>query len=138
MAIERNQTPIMKPATRWGASWVIALKPTGLRHISPIVCKKYVAVSHNGDTRTPWLASAAAGTRTTRPELTKKRPHENFAGLEGSCRSSLIQNQAKMGARITTKIAFTAWNQLAGNAKPKTLLFVLRSANRLREEPACS
>ena len=35
--IERNQTPMVSPAIRAGASLVIALKPTGLRHSSPTV-----------------------------------------------------------------------------------------------------
>ena len=40
MLVERNQMPIMNPAARSGASLVIALKPTGLRHNSPSVCRK--------------------------------------------------------------------------------------------------
>ena len=38
--VERNHMPIAKPAARAGASFVIALKPTGLRHISPITLRK--------------------------------------------------------------------------------------------------
>src|SRR5579884_2655233 len=33
--VERNQMPMANPAARAGANFVIALKPTGLRHISP-------------------------------------------------------------------------------------------------------
>src|SRR5262249_41317734 len=36
--IERNQTPIISPARRCGASFVVVLRPTGYQHISPIVC----------------------------------------------------------------------------------------------------
>src|SRR5947209_1879614 len=36
----RNQMPMMKPTARCGASLVMALRPTGLRQSSPIVCKK--------------------------------------------------------------------------------------------------
>ena len=32
---ERNQTPIIRPTMRTGASLVTALRPTGLRHSSP-------------------------------------------------------------------------------------------------------
>ena len=37
MLVERNQMPMMKPAARGGASLVMALSPTGLRHNSPSV-----------------------------------------------------------------------------------------------------
>src|ERR1035437_4464227 len=37
MLVERNQMPMMNPAARAGASFVMALKPTGLRHTSPSV-----------------------------------------------------------------------------------------------------
>ena len=36
-AVARNQTPIIKPATRAGASFVIELRPTGLRQSSASV-----------------------------------------------------------------------------------------------------
>jgi hypothetical protein len=39
MLIE-TKTTHHHPATRAGASFVIALNPTGLRHISPTVCRK--------------------------------------------------------------------------------------------------
>jgi hypothetical protein len=38
--VERNQIPMANPAARAGANLVIALKPTGLRHISPMTLKK--------------------------------------------------------------------------------------------------
>ena len=34
-AFDRNQTPIISPRMRTGASLVTALRPTGLRHSSP-------------------------------------------------------------------------------------------------------
>ena len=37
MLLVRNQIPMMNPAARAGASLVMALKPTGLRHNSPNV-----------------------------------------------------------------------------------------------------
>ena len=36
------------------------------------------------------------------------------------------------------KNEFTLWNQLLGNDRPNTSVRVLRSANRLSVEPACS
>ena len=38
--VARNQTPIISPPMRAGASLVIALRPTGLRHSSPTVCSR--------------------------------------------------------------------------------------------------
>ena len=38
--VARNQTPIIRPAIRAGASLVMALRPTGLRHSSPKVCSR--------------------------------------------------------------------------------------------------
>ena len=38
--VARNHTPIIRPAIRTGASFVIALRPTGLRHSSPQVCSR--------------------------------------------------------------------------------------------------
>ena len=63
MLIETKNNPIIKPATRAGASFVIALNPTGLRHISPTVCRKYVPVSHHGETSAPAIAALAGGIR---------------------------------------------------------------------------
>ena len=40
MLLVRNQIPMMNPAARAGASLVMALKPTGLRHNSPNVWRK--------------------------------------------------------------------------------------------------
>src|SRR3954464_6188174 len=45
--IDRNQIPIMNPAARSGASFVVALNPTGLRQSSPSVCRKYVPTNHH-------------------------------------------------------------------------------------------
>src|SRR5580658_1779803 len=62
----------------------------------------------------------------------------NFAGLDGSRLANAIHSQANSGARIITKSAGTNWNQLAGKSNPNTTRLVLRSANRLSDEPACS
>src|SRR5690606_306293 len=43
-----NQVPIIWPTNFGGASLVTELKPTGLRHSSPVVCKKYVRISQKG------------------------------------------------------------------------------------------
>src|SRR2546422_10997531 len=53
MAIERNHTPIIAPTILGGASFVTMERPTGLKHSSPIVCKKYKPMSHHGLTSTP-------------------------------------------------------------------------------------
>src|SRR5262249_54075524 len=38
--MERKNTPIVIPAIRLGASLVMALNPTGLKHSSPMVCSR--------------------------------------------------------------------------------------------------
>jgi hypothetical protein len=43
--VARNQMPIICPTSFAGDSFVIALKPTGLKQSSPVVWKKYVATS---------------------------------------------------------------------------------------------
>src|SRR5205807_4283000 len=83
----------------------------------------------------------AAGTRMAKAAPPNISPSENFAGLEGSSRLRLSasHNQAKTGASATTKTGCTNWYQLAGKTRPKgRVRSVLRSANRLSVEPACS
>src|ERR1039458_7405373 len=53
MLVERNQIPMMNPPARAGASLVMALNPTGLRHNSPSVCSRYVPTSQYGPTLQP-------------------------------------------------------------------------------------
>src|SRR5216110_1064750 len=50
---DRKKTPIMRLTMRVGASFVTALKPTGLRHSSPISSIVYAATSHSGLTLIP-------------------------------------------------------------------------------------
>ena len=125
---------------RAGARVVMALKPTGLNTNSPIVCRKYVAVSHIGLTRAPWSAMRAGMIRMRKPAPTKIRPNPNLVGLIGSLPvdASLTHSHASTGANAKMNNEFIDWNQLLGYAMPNTSLRVLRSANRLRVEPACS
>ncbi|SRR5581483_6134936 len=74
--IERNQTPITKPIARRGASLVIALSPTGLRHISPTTLRKYEMFSQCGDT----LRREAGGTITRKLNPTNNKAKENLEG----------------------------------------------------------
>src|SRR6266849_2866942 len=103
MLIDTNHSPIIIPATRAGASFVIALNPTGLRHISPAVCRKYVPVSHHGETNPPVIATLAGGTRIANAIAPKTNAKANFDGLDGSRLSKAIHSHAKTGARIITK-----------------------------------
>src|SRR5690242_18061266 len=123
-----------KPPSRTGASLVIELKPTGLRHISPSVWIKYVALSHQGETEAP----AATGTRMANPSPTHRSPKVNFVGLDGWRFPSASHNQANTGAIAITRIGCTDWNQAAGNTKLPICRLMLRSANRLSDDPACS
>src|SRR5688572_1999309 len=128
--VARNQTPIMRPAMRAGASFVIALKPTGLRHSSPNVCSRYTTTSHMGLTWTPDAARRAPTTSTAKPLPTSSRPRANLTGVDGSWRPSLIQSHANTGAKDHTNSEFIDWNQLLGYGHPKTVVRVSRSANR--------
>src|SRR5690606_31132286 len=109
-----NQMPITSPSNRAGASLVIVLRPTGLRHISPTVCRKNRPSSQIGPTLLPSAVSLAAGIIQTKDRATNSRPSANFAGLEGWRRPSLIHSQAKSGARVITQAEFTDCHQVEG------------------------
>src|SRR5580658_7013184 len=107
MLIETNHTPIISPATRTGASFVIALNPTGLRHSSPIVCNRYVAFSHHMDTSTPPDARTAPAAITANPSPPNSSPNVNFDGLDGSRRPICNHIHANTGASATTNTGCT-------------------------------
>src|SRR5688572_33425167 len=86
--VARNQIPIISPPMRAGARTVIALRPTGLRNSSPMVWRKYVAVSHIG--LASWPLACAGGIRITKPRPTNTRPQANFIGADGSLRAADI------------------------------------------------
>src|SRR4029077_19244185 len=130
--------PIMSPATRAGASLVMALRPTGLKQSSPMVWSRYVTTSQSGLTLTPVAASCAATIRIANPAATNTSPITNFRGLDGSRLPSDTQSQANNGDSSTMQIGLADWNQLAGKERPNKRLSVLRSAKRFRVEPACS
>src|SRR5271157_5074029 len=120
MLMETNQSPIIIPQTRAGASLVMALSPTGLKHISPAVCMKYVPVNHHGETSAPVIDALAGGIKSANALPPNTRANANLAGLEGSHLPNAIQSQANTGARIITKNDGTNWNQLAGKSNPST------------------
>src|SRR5258706_7875974 len=64
----------------------------------------------------------------------------NLALLDGSFprNARRTQSHANTGAKAMMNTEFIAWNQLLGNSHPRNTLFVLRSANRFRVDPACS
>src|SRR5678815_218530 len=135
----RNHTPIIEPTTRGGASFVMELRPTGLRHSSAKVCTRYTITSHIGLTRTPPASAAwAAGTRIRKPRPTPMSPIENFTGADGCFGPSFSHSHANIGAKMMMNNAFTDWNQLLGKSNPRNELRVLRSAKRFSVEPACS
>src|SRR6188474_395116 len=134
----RNHTPIIEPTTRAGASFVMELRPTGLRHSSAKVCTRYTITSHIGVTRAPPAANSAAGTRRRKPRPTPTSPIENFTGADGCFAPSLSHSHANIGAKMMMNSAFTDWNQLLGKSNPRNVLRVLRSAKRFSVEPACS
>src|SRR5215217_6024786 len=136
--VARNQMPITSPAIRAGASLVIALKPTGLRHSSPNVWRRYVIVSHIGLTPAPDAASVAGMTSVMNPAATAISPSANFTGVDGSRRPRRSHSHANTGANAQMKNEFIDWNQLLGYAQPKIDVAVSRSANKFRVDPACS
>ena len=72
------------------------------------------------------------------PSATNNSPSENFAVCDGLRVPSFIHSQAKIGARITTQSELMDCHLPDPNDSPKTSLRVLRSANRVSVEPACS
>src|SRR4029078_6032506 len=114
--VARNQTPIISPPMRTGASLVIALRPTGLRLNAPQLCSGWGPGSHIGLTFTPCSAMRAAQIRIAKPAPTRIRPNENFAGVDGSCPAFAmrIHSHAKIGAKTIRNSEFIDWNQLLG------------------------
>src|SRR5262245_61661206 len=101
---------------RAGASLVIELRPTGLRHNSPIVWMRYTRNSQLTPTFAPVSAVWAAGTRITKPRPTQTSPKANFDGLAGWFLPHFTHSHANRGARMKIRIAFTDCHQLLGNA----------------------
>src|ERR1700722_5663660 len=120
MLMETKNKPIIMPATRAGASLLMALSPTGLRHISPMVWMKYVPVSHHGETSAPASVALAGGIKIANAIPPNTKAQTNLAGLDGSRLPSAIHSQAKIGARIITNNDGTNWNQLAGKLNPRS------------------
>ncbi len=120
--VARNHTPIINPPILAGASTVIALKPTGLNTSSPMVCRKYVVVSHIGLASTP--SARAGGIRIAKPRPASTRPQANLVGADGSVplAAILTQTHAITGANRIRKNEFIDWNQLLGKSNPRTLL----------------
>jgi len=69
------------------------------------------------------------------PRPTKSRPRVNFTGLEGSFDPRLSQTRLKRGARISSQMLFTDWNQEEGKVQPRMPQRVCSSAKRLRVVP---
>src|SRR5260370_31312216 len=116
MEIDKNQKPIMRLTTRAGASFVIALSPTGLNRSSPTVCNRYVNESHSGLTRPFGPAIWAAGTSTANPSPTQTRPRANFVGLEGLRLPKAAQIHGNTGPNPLTRLPRQDCNQLDGNS----------------------
>ena len=147
----RNQTPIISDETRCGASFVVALRPTGDSVSSPSVWKRYVSTSHHGDAWPPSAETSPAPTIVTKPRPSSTRPIPNLVAVDGSrpLRPRYTQIIATNGAMVKMKKAFSDWNQAAGTMVPFSnpgihwsqsprVRSVDCSANRLRLEPACS
>src|SRR3954464_14443599 len=90
----------------------------------------------------PPLATTArtGGTMIKKPRPAKKRPAENFAGLDGLMPrlASDVHSHANTGARATTNSEFTTCSHSNGTSKPNRLRLVKSFANRLSDDGACS
>src|SRR5690606_14311706 len=112
----RNHTPIISDETRAGASFVIALRPTGESVSSPSVWRRYVSTNHLGETSAPPAAASPAPTITTNPSPSRTSPIPNFVGLDGSFprRPSHTHSAATTGAMVKMNSALSDWNHAAG------------------------
>ena len=119
----------------------MALKPTGLIVSSPIVWSRYVAMSQSGLALAPVAAALAGNDQDEEAEADGDEAVDELAragGLVDRSSPAPPQIHANTGASVKMKNELTLWNQLLGNGMPKMLVSVLRSANRLSVEPACS
>ena len=107
MAAPMNQVPIICPTRRPGASLVMLLRPTGLRHSSPTVWKKYVATSHCMPTF-PSTSDIDAHAITTNPVASSSRPRPNLVAIPGLRSPSLTQIMPTTGASRMMKIGLIA------------------------------
>ena len=121
-AFERNQTPIIKPTMRAGDTLVTALSPTGLQaHLAELGQQIHRDEPPRADAR----AAVRLGHRSRRDEHEERQAHEQnspsaiLAGTDGSRGPSRTHSHAKIGAKMTTKIGGTDWNQDEGNENPK-------------------
>src|SRR6476469_1195005 len=142
-AIDRNHTPIIRPTMRAIDSLVIIDRPTGEMQSSATEWITYRPASHHKPT---WKLFAAPAkvvpqTRNRKPAPTPTSATANFTGIEGSRprRERPVQSMLISGARITIAIGlkFCVCGAEIVNS-PNTLLSVLRSANRVSDDPACS
>src|SRR3954449_3203007 len=141
--IDRNHTPIMRPTTLAIDSLVIMLNPTGEMHNSASEWMRYRPASHHSPTwkLLPAPAKVEPKTRNKNPAPTPIKAMENLTGIDGSSPrfARLVQRMLMNGANSTMQIGlkFCVCGADMVN-RPNTLRSVLRSANRVSEEPACS
>src|ERR1051325_5407040 len=78
------------------------------------------------------------GIMIRKPSPAKKRPAENFAGLEGVVPRAASVVQIHPNTRASTKNEFTTCSHSKGTSKPKRLRLVKSFAKRLSDDGACS
>src|SRR4029453_4978633 len=94
--------------------------------------------SHIIETRTPPVVKLAPHARTKNPIARNARPNPIFAGVDGCFRPRRTQSAPKTGASRMMKIELTDCRNDAGISQPKITRWVIRSAKRFIDEPACS
>src|SRR2546430_16941669 len=88
----------------------------------------------------PPITMRAAGTRIKKPRPTPIIPRPNLTSVNGSLLrfARYTHKAANNGASVTTKIEFNDWNVVAPKDQPKIVRSVLRLANSVNVDPACS
>ena len=94
------------------------LSPTGLRHSSPTVWKKYVATSHCMPTL-PSASDIDAHAMTRNPTPSRTRPRPNLTAIDGFRAPSATQIMPTIGASRMIKIGLTLCSAPAVISVPK-------------------
>ena len=115
----RNQTPIIEPTMRAGASLVIDAEADRAQASSAKVCTRYTMNSHHGLTSAPPAAIARRRDDDQEAEAHADQPERELHGADGCFEPSFSHSHANIGAKMMMNSAFSDWNQLLGNPNPE-------------------
>ena len=125
-----NHTPMSKEAKRAGDNLFTILNPIGDRESSPQVWIAYIAISQNILTLELPVTPAVPKAIIAYPIARSIKPSACFIGDAGSFPifPNFSQSMAKRGAKHTTQIGLTLWNQAVLKSIPNRFLSTLCSA----------